>query len=75
VKQRVEYFNRLMSKNSISGYLPGVLQRLLLHVVRRRVGQQLVQRDDVPRNLRRRIQRWFFGTLMTTASLFLGIDS
>ncbi len=64
-----------MPKNSTSGCLPGVLQRLLLDVVRRRVGQQLVQRDDVARNLRRRIQRWLFRTLMTTGSLFLGNDS
>ena len=31
--------------------LTRVLQRLLLHVVRGRVGQQLVQRDDVARDL------------------------
>ena len=30
---------------------PGLLQRVLLHVVGRGVGQQLVQRDDVPRDL------------------------
>lgn len=31
---------------------PGVLQRLFLHVVRRGVGQQLVEGDNVARNLR-----------------------
>ena len=32
--------------------LPRVLQRLLLYVVRGRVGQQLMQGDDVSRNLK-----------------------
>ena len=39
----------------------GVVQALALHVIVRRVGQQLVQRNDVPGNLGERVSEWVSG--------------